>query len=114
MSDCLFCKIIKKEIPVARVFENDHAIIIRDINPQAPTHLLAIPREHFAGMHQVPEEQARLFSGLFTAIKRVIEQENLGEKGYRLVINSGETAGQTVPHIHVHVLSGRALHWPPG
>lgn len=114
MSDCLFCKMIKKEIPAARIFEDDHAIVIKDINPQAPVHLLAIPREHFAGVHQVPDGQSRLFGCLFTAIKRVIEQEKLDEKGYRLVINSGETAGQAVPHIHVHVLSGRPLHWPPG
>jgi histidine triad (HIT) family protein len=114
MSDCLFCKIIKKEIPAVRVFEDDHAIVIKDINPQAPIHLLAIPREHFTGVHQVPDGQARLFGVLFTAIKRVIEHEKLEEKGYRLVINSGEKAGQTVPHIHVHVLSGRSLHWPPG
>jgi histidine triad (HIT) family protein len=114
MSDCLFCKMVKKEIPVTRVFEDDHAIVIRDINPQAPIHLLAIPREHFAGVHQVPDGQAHLFGGLFTAITRVIEREKLDEKGYRLVINSGESAGQTVPHIHVHVLSGRSFHWPPG
>ena len=109
MSDCLFCRIIKKEIPAARVFEDDHAIVIKDINPKAPIHLLAIPREHYAGVHQVPDEQADLFAGLFTAIKRVIKQERLEEKGYRLVVNSGESAGQVVPHIHIHVLSGRNM-----
>jgi histidine triad (HIT) family protein len=114
MSDCLFCNIIKNEIPAQRVFEDEHAIVIKDINPQAPIHLLAIPREHFSAVHQVPDEQTGLFAQLFAAINQVIKNEKLEGKGYRLVINSGETAGQTVPHIHVHVLSGRTLHWPPG
>jgi histidine triad (HIT) family protein len=112
MSDCLFCRIISKEIPANRVYEDDHAIVINDINPQAPVHLLAIPKEHYAGVHLVG--QASLFGRLYAAIKTVIEDKKLDEKGYRLVINFGEKAGQSVPHIHMHVLSGRPLHWPPG
>jgi histidine triad (HIT) family protein len=114
MSDCLFCKIIKKEIPAPRVFQSDEAIVIKDINPQAPIHLLAIPHDHYAGVHLVEGETSKVFEGLFKTINAVIKQEKLDQKGYRLVINYGETAGQTVPHIHVHILSGRSLHWPPG
>ena len=114
MNNCLFCKIIAGEIPAARMYEDDHAIVIKDINPQAPLHCLAIPREHYAGVHQVPDANSELFSGLFAAVARVVAQEGLEQKGYRLVVNYGDTAGQTVPHIHVHILSGRPLHWPPG
>lgn len=114
MADCLFCRILKKEIPATRVYEDDHAIVIRDINPQAPVHLLAIPLEHFAGVHLVSDERASMFEGLFAAIRAVVVQEGLDKKGYRLVVNYGDTAGQTVPHIHVHILSGRTLQWPPG
>lgn len=113
-SDCLFCKIIKKEIPSPRVYEDEHAIVIRDINPQAPVHLLAIPRRHYAGVHEVKTADNRLFGQLFQAICTVVEQEKLAQAGYRLVVNFGEKSGQAVPHIHVHILSGRELRWPPG
>jgi histidine triad (HIT) family protein len=114
MDNCLFCKIINKEIPAARVYEDENAIVIKDINPQAPVHFLAIPRKHYSGVHQVKPADATLFSQLFAAISTTIEKEGLGEAGYRLVVNFGEKAGQTVPHIHVHILSGRSMHWPPG
>jgi histidine triad (HIT) family protein len=114
MDTCLFCKIINNEIPAPRVYEDENAIVIRDLNPQAPTHLLAIPRKHYAGVHEVTPSDASLYQGLFTAITKTVEQEQLAEAGYRLVVNFGEKAGQTVPHIHVHILSGRSLHWPPG
>jgi histidine triad (HIT) family protein len=89
-------------------------IIIRDINPQAPTHLLAIPRKHFPAIHDVGSLNAELFKKLFLAIGTFVKQLHLDEAGYRLVINSGEAAGQSVRHIHVHILSGRAMRWPPG
>jgi histidine triad (HIT) family protein len=114
MDNCIFCRIIKKEIPAVRVYEDDHAIVVKDINPQAPLHLLALPRKHYAGVHEVGTADNKLFGQLFQAIGNVVEQENLVENGYRLVVNFGEKAGQTVPHIHVHILSGRAMHWPPG
>jgi histidine triad (HIT) family protein len=114
MDTCIFCKIINNQIPAPRVYEDGNAIVIRDLNPQAPTHLLAIPRRHFAGVHEVKPSDASLFQGLFSAITKTVEQERLEEAGYRLVVNFGEKAGQTVPHIHVHILSGRRLHWPPG
>lgn len=114
MDSCLFCKIIKKKIPAPRVYEDEHAIVIKDINPQAPVHLLALPRKHYAGVHEVVSADATIFGQLFQAVSKVVEQEKLAEEGYRLVINFGEKAGQTVPHIHVHLLSGRSMHWPPG
>ena len=114
MNDCLFCKIIKKEIPALRVYEDEHAIVIKDINPQAPVHLLALPRKHYAGVHEVRSADAAIFGQLFQAVSKVVEQEKLAEAGYRLVINFGEKAGQSVPHIHVHILSGLSMRWPPG
>ena len=114
MSDCLFCKMASDEIPVPKVFENDKVIVIRDINPQAPYHLLAIPRAHFSAIHDVPSDGNSLYEALFSAVRTVVHNEELADKGYRLVINSGSTAGQSVDHIHVHILSGRQLHWPPG
>jgi histidine triad (HIT) family protein len=114
MDNCLFCKIINKEIPAPRVYEDENAIVIRDINPQAPVHLLALPRRHYSGVHEVNAADNNLFGQLFQAVTRVVEQEKLAGQGYRLVVNFGEKAGQTVPHIHVHILSGRLLQWPPG
>jgi histidine triad (HIT) family protein len=112
--NCLFCKIIKKEIPAPRVYEDEHAIVIKDINPQAPVHLLALPRKHYSGVHEVKAADEKIFGKLFLAVSKVVEQEQLAANGYRLVINFGEKAGQSVPHIHVHILSGRPMHWPPG
>jgi histidine triad (HIT) family protein len=114
MDNCIFCKILKNEIPAPRVYENDAAIVIRDLNPQAPVHLLAIPRKHYTGVHEVKPADSALFPGLFNAITKAVEKEHLAGAGYRLVVNYGEKAGQTVPHIHVHILSGRSMHWPPG
>lgn len=114
MNDCIFCKIINKEIPSQVVFENDSVIIIRDNNPQAPTHLLALPKKHYGGIHQVPQSENGLFQSLFSTIGEVVKIEGLDEKCYRQVINFGEKAGQSVDHIHVHILSGRTFNWPPG
>jgi histidine triad (HIT) family protein len=114
MDDCIFCKIIRNEIPSRKIYEDESSIVISDLNPQAPHHFLAIPRKHFAGIHEVPVEEGSLFETLFRAISETVKKEKLNEKGYRLVINYGEKAGQTVHHIHVHILSGRDFHWPPG
>lgn len=114
MENCIFCKIIRNEIPSRKIYEDGSATVIADLNPQAPQHFLAIPRKHFAGIHEVPDNEAGLFKTLFKAISETIKREKLDEKSYRLVINYGEKSGQTVPHIHVHILSGREFHWPPG
>jgi histidine triad (HIT) family protein len=115
MDDCLFCKIAAGQIPADKVFEDDRALVFRDISPQAPTHLLAIPKKHCASVHEIPPEEAGTLLGqLMTAVCAALRKTDLDNGGYRLVVNSGETAGQTVPHLHVHVLGGRPLSWPPG
>jgi len=112
MSDCLFCKIIAGEIPSTKVCENDRFYAFRDINPQAPSHVLAIPREHVASLNEATD--ARLMGDLLLFARDVAKQEGLAEDGYRVVINTNAGAGQTVFHIHAHVLGGRPLRWPPG
>jgi histidine triad (HIT) family protein len=115
MSDCLFCKIAEGQIPADKVYEDDRALVFRDISPQAPTHLLAIPKKHYAAVHEIPPEEAgTLMGGLTDAVCKALRATGLDKSGYRLVVNSGETAGQTVGHIHIHVLGGRELAWPPG
>ena len=114
MENCIFCKIIKKEIPSEIVYENDAVLIIKDITPKAPTHLLALPKKHYAGVHCVPPENTDIFKSLFSAIGEVVTMIGLDLAGYRQVINFGDAAGQSVHHIHVHILSGRDFTWPPG
>lgn len=114
MDDCLFCKMSRKKIPVDFVYEDEHVFVIRDINPQAPVHLLAIPHIHYPGIHDVPEDNSIIFGQMYTAIAKVVIAEGIDRKGYRLVINYGSTTGQSVDHIHVHILSGRQMQWPPG
>jgi len=114
MDDCLFCKIIKGEIPAKKIYEDEHALVFADINPQAPVHLLAIPKEHYTNVHDVDPDKMEIIQHVFFAVHQTVRQEGIANKGYRLVINSGESSGQAVPHIHVHILSGRALTWPPG
>ena len=114
MQDCLFCRIIKGDIPANKIYEDDHSLVFADINPQAPIHLLAIPKQHYPSVHDVPPESQQLLLHVLFAVNQTVRRQGLAEKGYRLVINSGESSGQAVPHIHVHILSGRKLAWPPG
>lgn len=114
MSDCLFCKIIGGEIPADIVFQSDAAIAFRDINPQAPTHILIIPRRHITTINDITDDDTPLVGSLFTAAREIAAQEGLADDGYRVVMNCGEGAGQSVFHIHLHLLGGRALNWPPG
>lgn len=107
----LFTKIIAREIPADIVYEDDHCVAFRDINPQAPVHVLIVPRSEISGVAAVPEAGDHQY--LFNAARRVAEQLGVAD-GYRLVVNQGEAAGQTVPHLHVHLLAGRDLSWPPG
>lgn len=106
--DCVFCKIIKGEIPSSKVYEDDKMIIIKDINPQAPIHLLMIPKEHFKGVAEMSAKQSVILGEMF---KRLGELEgDLGLKdGYRIIVNKGENGCQTVPHLHVHILGGKKL-----
>ena len=108
MNDCIFCKIADGEIPAQKVYEDDEMLAFRDINPVAPVHCLLIPRKHEAGLHE-PELAGRLMHRAGE-----LARELCGENGARFVINSGRDAGQTVDHLHVHVIGGRALSWPPG
>lgn len=111
MSDCLFCKIIRKEIPAKIIFENDFAVAFEDINPQAPRHFLVIPKKHFASVAEVDDET--LMGRLLMLCAQLAREQNI-EAGYRIVINKGDDGGQTVYHLHIHILGGRRLKWPPG
>lgn len=112
--NCLFCRIVAGEIPAKIVHEDEDTIAFRDIDPKAPTHVLVIPRRHIDSVHALEPEDAELMGRLFIAAKKVAEEEGIAESGYRLVINNGGHAGQSVDHIHLHVLGGRSLAWPPG
>ena len=113
-SDCLFCKIIAGEIPSAKLYEDDKVLVFKDIDPQAPVHSLAIPKEHIPSANDITEENSAIVAYLFQVIAKVAAQEGLAENGYRIVNNCGEDGGQTVGHLHFHVLGGRLLAWPPG
>lgn len=112
MSDCLFCKIAKGEVKADVVYRTPTAVAIRDINPQAPVHVLVIPTEHVESLNEASD--AALLGDLLVAAREVARQQKIAARGYRVVLNTKAEAGQTVPHIHVHVLGGRAMHWPPG
>jgi len=114
MTDCLFCKIIAHKIPSSIVYEDDYTFAFNDINPQAPVHILLVPKIHFSGIHEVSSDKMSVIKKLFDAVSEIVMQKGLAENGYRLVMNFGDTAGQTVPHIHIHILSGREMGWPPG
>jgi len=112
--NCIFCKIVAGEIPATKVYEDEQAVAFRDINPQAPTHALVIPRAHVASLDDAGESDEALLGHLLRVAARVAADEGQAETGYRTVINTGAGAGQSVFHIHVHVLGGRRLAWPPG
>lgn len=112
--NCLFCRIINAEIPAEVVHQDELAIVIRDINPQAPTHLLVIPKEHIESLDDASRKQEPLLGHLLLIAARMANAEGLTEGGYRTVINNGAGAGQSVFHLHVHVLGGRPMNWPPG
>lgn len=113
--DCLFCKILAGDIPATVVYKSETTLAFRDIAPQAPEHILVIHKDHYPSIHDVPAEvKAAYFGELMATVHAVVEQENLTENGYRVVMNSGEDAQQAVPHIHMHILAGRSLQWPPG
>ncbi|MDD6795027.1 MAG: histidine triad nucleotide-binding protein [Clostridiaceae bacterium] len=114
MDDCIFCKIIKGEIPSKKLYEDDLVYAFYDINPGAPTHFLVIPKEHIESVNALNEENAKVISHIFVVINKLVSELGISEKGYRIVNNTGEDGGQTVPHMHFHVLGGRSLEWPPG
>jgi histidine triad (HIT) family protein len=114
MADCLFCKIVRREIPATLVYEDDRVVAFNDINPQAPTHVLVIPRKHIASLDDLNEEDAAIVGITIVRVSEIARTLKLNGEGYRVVANHGEDAGQTVFHIHFHLLGGRNLSWPPG
>lgn len=111
---CLFCRIIGGEIPADLIHQDDRCIVISDINPQAPTHVLVIPREHLESLDEASRPDEPMLGHLLRTAARVANEKGLSESGYRTVINTGAGAGQSVFHLHVHVLGGRPMNWPPG
>ena len=114
MDDCLFCKLIKGEIPCTKVYEDDKAFSFKDIAPGAPIHVLIVPKKHISSLNEITEEDSELISHIFIVIKKLAKELGVSESGYRVVSNCGEDGGQSVSHIHFHLLGGRTLQWPPG
>ncbi|NOY67459.1 MAG: histidine triad nucleotide-binding protein [Gammaproteobacteria bacterium] len=114
MSDCLFCKMVTGEIKADVVYENDNVLAFRDINPQAPVHVLIVPKKHIRTINDLQETDASLVGEMYLAAKEIASQSEISEQGYRAVMNCNAGAGQTVFHIHMHLLGGRAMLWPPG
>ncbi len=111
---CLFCRIAAGELPSDRLLENESLVAFRDIQPQAPTHILVIPKHHIARISDLEPNDATLIARLIDATRLLAEREGIRERGYRLVVNCGPNAGQAVEHLHIHLLGGRRLGWPPG
>ena len=111
--DCLFCKIVAGEIPANKVYETETVLAFRDINPQAPEHILIIPKTHIATVNDIPKA-SNIMSELYSAAQEIARELSVQEKGYRLVMNCNGDGGQEVYHIHLHLLAGRQLNWPPG
>jgi len=114
MSDCLFCKIIAGEIPSEKIYEDDNVYAFKDITPVAPLHTLIIPKKHISSINEMSSGDSEIMGNLFLAAKNIAKQEGYTDAGYRTVMNCGEAAGQTVFHVHLHLLAGRDLTWPPG
>ena len=114
MTDCLFCKMAAGEIKPDVVYETGSVLAFRDINPQAPTHILVVPKRHIPTLNDLQDADGALIGKLYLTAQRVAREEGLAEDGYRTVINCNEAAGQSVFHIHLHLLGGRAMRWPPG
>ncbi|HEY8712574.1 MAG TPA: histidine triad nucleotide-binding protein [Thermoanaerobaculia bacterium] len=111
---CLFCRIATGEIPAKKIYEDDHVIAFHDINPQAPTHVLVVPRKHIASLDEMSDADAQIVGNVLLRAAQIARDQQLTSDGYRVVVNTGEAAGQTVFHIHFHLLGGRNFGWPPG
>lgn len=114
MPSCIFCRIVNRQTPAKIVYEDESVVAFEDVNPQAPVHLLVVPRKHLPSLQDFNVEDEPLLGHLFTVAARLAGERQLDAKGYRAVINNGSWAGQSVDHLHVHVLGGRVFHWPPG
>ncbi|WP_252223225.1 MULTISPECIES: histidine triad nucleotide-binding protein [unclassified Clostridium] len=114
MGDCIFCKIIKGDIPSKKLYEDEFVYAFYDINPEAPVHFLVIPKEHIKSVNELNEKNINVVSHIFKVINKLVVELGIVDSGYRIVNNCGEDGGQTVNHMHFHILAGRNLQWPPG
>ncbi|AZV55794.1 histidine triad nucleotide-binding protein [Clostridium sp. AWRP] len=114
MEDCIFCKIIKGEIPSEKIYEDDMVLSFKDIEPAAPVHVLIIPKKHIGSINDLTEDDSKIIAHIYLVAKQIATKLGIDEKGYRIVTNCGEEAGQTVHHVHFHLLGGRSFAWPPG
>jgi histidine triad (HIT) family protein len=114
MSECIFCKIASGEIPSDKVYEDNSLVAFRDLQPQAPTHILVIPKKHIGTMNDIADTDAQLISGFLLTCQKLAKEEGLSDRGYRIVINCNKDGGQSVFHLHAHLLGGRHMQWPPG
>lgn len=114
MGDCIFCKIINKEIPATIVFEDDKILAFEDIHPQAPVHILIITKDHHGSLNALPEESKGILGHILVKAREIAEEKGIKRRGYRLVLNTEKESGQDVFHIHFHLLGGRPMTWPPG
>ena len=114
MPDCLFCRILAGEVPSTEVLSTEDTYAFRDINPQAPTHVLVIPREHITDASEIRPGHGEVLAAVYATANAVARAEGIADRGYRLVFNVGDDSGNSVPHLHLHVLGGRKLGWPPG
>jgi len=114
MTDCLFCKMIEGTIPTEVVYQDEEVFAFKDINPQAPVHILIIPKKHLATTNDLQPEHAEMIGKLYLTAKKIAHDEGVADAGYRTLINCNAQAGQSVYHIHLHLLAGRQMHWPPG
>jgi len=114
MEDCIFCKIINKKIPASIIYEDEKIIAFDDIKPKAPVHVLLIPKKHYASLNDVPDGDKSILAHLLLKARQIAYDKGIGEDGYRLVLNTGGNSGQEVFHIHLHLLGGRRMTWPPG
>ena len=112
--DCLFCKIFAREIPAKEVFRDDDIVAFEDIRPVAPTHVLVIPKEHIPSIHDLTRDQGPMLARMMEVANRIADERKVDRDGYRIVFNKGPQAGQSVYHVHLHLLGGRAMSWPPG
>lgn len=114
MSQCIFCKIVAEEIPSDKVYEDEQVLAFKDIDAQAPVHILVIPKKHIGSVLEVKPEDAQLIMHITEVIQKIAVEHGLDQEGFRITVNTGRDGGQTVPHLHFHILGGRAMAWPPG
>jgi histidine triad (HIT) family protein len=114
MSDCLFCRIVKREIPASIVYEDDHVLAFNDINPQAATHVLIVPKRHIASLNDLQPGDDQIVGEIVRRAAAIAKERGIAERGFRTVFNTNREAGQTVFHIHLHLVGGRPMAWPPG